>query len=80
MFIANLTKLPILAFASYFILNLMIYIANDFMLNPIAKDENMLVSTLGVVFLLFILAQGLLAVAQNVGVDQISKASAITNS
>jgi len=57
----------------------MIYIANDYMLNPTAEGENMLVSTLGIVFVLFILSQALLAVAQNLGVDQISKASAWTN-
>jgi len=54
----------------------MIYIANDYMLNPTAEGENILVSTLGIVFVLFILSQALLAVAQNLGVDQISKASA----
>lgn len=85
LFKANLIKLPVIAFASYFILNLMIHIANRLMSyednnthwwNANDGGENFIAMSLGTIFLIIILGQALLAVAQNLGVEQISKASA----
>lgn len=85
LFKANLIKLPVIAFASYFILNLMIHIANRLMSyednnthwwNSNQGGENFIAMSLGTIFLIIILGQALLAVAQNLGVEQISKASA----
>jgi hypothetical protein len=71
LFQANLIKLPAIAFATYFILNIMIFISNKAMLEPVQSGQ-VLVHTLGIVFLLIILSQGLLMAAQSLGVEQIA--------
>ncbi|MDD3155959.1 MAG: hypothetical protein PHP14_00455 [Candidatus Pacebacteria bacterium] len=85
LFTTYLIQLPLLAFASYFILNLMIYLSNSIM-SPSAPysqnlgGDNFLAFTLAVVLLIIILAQSLLSVAQAIGVQQVTMMSEKVNS
>ncbi len=78
-FIANLIKLPVLAIAAFFVLNIMMSVADTIMLTP-PQDGEILMATIGVSALLIILSQSLLLVAQNLNVAQISKATSMITS
>jgi hypothetical protein len=85
MFTTYLIQLPIIAFASYFILNLMIYLSNTIMTSNAPYQQgsggsNFLAFTLATVFLIIILAQALLAVAQAINIKQVAMMSEKVNS
>ncbi len=85
MFTTYLIQLPIIAFASYFILNLMIYLSNTIMTSSApyqqgTEGSNFLAFTLATVFLIIILAQALLAVAQAINIKQVAMMSEKVNS
>ncbi|HRZ29807.1 MAG TPA: hypothetical protein P5052_03590 [Candidatus Paceibacterota bacterium] len=79
MFTANLMKLPLIAAATYFILNIMLFIENKSMTQKVAEGD-VIEHVLASAFVTIILSQGLLMAAQAIGVEQIAKMSAAVSS
>jgi len=78
LFKTNLIKLPAIAAATYFILNIILFITNQSMNTPVAQGDVM-EHVLTTTFLIIILSQGLLMAAQAIGVEQVTKMSAMVN-
>lgn len=78
LFKTNLIKLPAIAAATYFILNIILFITNQSMNTPVAQGDVM-EHVLTTTFLIIVLSQGLLMAAQAIGVEQVTKMSAMVN-